>query len=383
MGEVLRVAHVMHGLMMGGLEQVVVRLCEAGREQGIEPHVISFGANGSMGELLEARKIPLTYFGDIKGMTPGTLSAIATELRRKKIDVAHAHDIGPWLNVVTARALAPRVRTAVTFHQIRTPQGMERPAVMAASLLSDALIACGDEVKTSVAKWAPGGARLETIGNGVPIGQLPTLEERTAARAKMNLPEGAIALGYLGRMHEEKGVDLLVDSFLERFGAREDVHLVLIGKGDLDAPLQRRVAEAGCPRVHFMGEIMNATSLLAGLDIYVQPSRREGRSLSMLEAMAAALPTVAQGLPAMREIHVDGGTALLVPPAERPAFGPAMTQLVDDPVFRRTMGDAARQHVRIFSVEQMAKQYRDVYRDIVKRPRLSSPMSFFRRARAA
>jgi glycosyltransferase involved in cell wall biosynthesis len=99
--------------------------------------------------------------------------------------------------------------------------------------------------------------------------------------------------------------------------------------------------------------------------VYVQPSRREGRSLAMLEAMAAALPTVAQGLPAMGEIHVHDQTALLVPPSEKPDFAPAIARLLEDAALRARMGRSARDHVQAFSVATMAHSYADLYRDIL------------------
>lgn len=366
---VIRVAHVMHGLMMGGLEQVVVRLCEAGRRHGIEPRVIAFGADGAVRDLLARHRIPLTYLGTVRGMSPQAVSGIARSLRENRIAVAHAHDLGPWLNAVAARALAPAVRPVATFHQIRMPRGLERGAATGAALLSDALVACGNEVRASVARWAPPRTRLELIGNGVPIGPEPTPDLRAEARRRMGVPEDAVVLGYLGRLHEEKGVDLLVDAFLEALAGREQVHLVLIGKGHLEGELRARVERAGVKRVHFLGEVLAASSLLAGLDVYVQPSRREGRSLSMLEAMAAALPTVAQALPAIREIHVDGETALLVPPGPKPPFAQAISRLIDDPSLRTRLGRNARHHVRRYSVDAMAEAYAALYRDLLPRGR--------------
>lgn len=366
----IRVAHVMHGLMMGGLEHMVVRLCEAGRRFDIEPLVVAFGTHGSVRELLDAHSIPLSYLGAIRGMSRQAIQAIARVLREHRVDVAHAHDVGPWLNAVASRALAPRVRNTVTFHQIATPTGLERGAAIAASLMSDALVACGDEVHTCVRRWAPPGTRVELIANGVPIGPEPTVEDRARARARMGVPDGARVIGYLGRLHEEKGVDLLIDAFLASFRTREDVHLVLVGKDGreghgFERALRARAEAEGGRRIHFLGEIMAASSLLAGFDIYVQPSRREGRSLSMLEAMAAGLPTVAQALPAMREIHVEGTTALLVPPATHPAFGPAIIQLLEDDELRIRIGRNAREHVRRHSVDAMAAAYAELYQDMV------------------
>src|SRR5919198_4775744 len=163
----IRVAQVMHGLLMGGLEQVVVRLCDAGRRVGVDSVVVAFGADGAVRQLLREHDVPLVYLGEVRGMSPQTIQSIARVLRDQRVDVAHAHDLGPWLNAVASRALAPRVRTTVTFHQIATPSGFERGAAIGAALVSDALVTCGDEVHACVRRWAPPGTRIELIPNGV------------------------------------------------------------------------------------------------------------------------------------------------------------------------------------------------------------------------
>lgn len=361
----IRVAHVMHGLDIGGLEQLVLTLCAAGSRCGIEPSVIAFGAGGAVGDLLTRHRVPIIRLGDAPGMSTQAIHGIGRALRERNIDIAHAHDLGPWFNAVAARVVAPRTRAVVTFHQISTPRGVARGAAVASALMSEALIACGEEVRACVKAWSPSAARVELIGNGVPIGPEPSGALRQHARTRLGIPQQAHVVGYLGRLHEEKGVDLLVDAFLDSFAQRTDVHLVLIGTGELEAELRRKVAGAHAARVHLLGEIPCASELLAGFDVYVQPSRREGRSLSMLEAMAAALPTVAQGLAPIREIHVDGETALLVPPCERPMFGEAILRLLADATLRADMGRRARTHVTRFSVDAMAKSYSALYAEVL------------------
>jgi glycosyltransferase involved in cell wall biosynthesis len=364
----VKVAHVMHGLMMGGLEQVVVRLCEAGRAHGVEPLVIAFGEDGAVSELLRDRGIALENLGRVRGMSPQAIAGIGWALRRHEVEVAHAHDVGPWLNAVAARALSPRTRAVVTLHQVFAPAGLDRGAAVAAAMVSDALVACGEEVRACVRGWMPGRTPVELIGNGVPLGAAPTAEDRAAARLRLGLPADARVFGYLGRLHPEKGSDLLVDAFVREFSGPkdQDTHLVLIGDGDLEPELRARVAQSGNPRVHFAGEILAAARLLPALDVYVQPSRREGRSLSMLEAMAAGLPTVAQALPAIRELHAHGETALLVDPA-RPELGKPMRQLLEDPALRTAMGERARAHAKRFSIDAMAEAYATLYRRVARR----------------
>ena len=124
--------------------------------------------------------------------------------------------------------------------------------------------------------------------------------------------------------------------------------------------------EAAAPlgaRAHLLGEVVDgAAELLAGLDVYAQPSRREGRSVAMLEAMAAALPTVAHRLPAVSELHPDGTTAVLVPPEDVDALGEALLGLVRDPERRRALGEAARARVAAFSMDAMVEAYVRLWR---------------------
>ena len=139
-------------------------------------------------------------------------------------------------------------------------------------------------------------------------------------------------------------------------------HLVLVGSGPLDEALRAAAAPLGA-RAHLLGEVVDgAAGLLAGLDVYAQPSRREGRSLAMLEAMAAALPTVAHRLPAVSELHPDGATAVLVPPEDTAALGAALRDLVLDPARRRALGAAARARAAAFSMETMVEAYVRLWR---------------------
>jgi glycosyltransferase involved in cell wall biosynthesis len=373
--EVIRVAHVVHGLMMGGLEQMVVRLCVSSRTQGIEPMVVAFGADGAVRSQLQREKIPLVYLGRVKGLSPQAIQGIGRAFREHGVNIAHAHDRGPWLNAVAARALSPSTKVMATFHQLAVPSGLERGAAVAGAFLSDAMVAVGGEVKTCLLRWTPPKTRLELIGNGIQLVPPPTHEDRARARERLGVPMDARVVGYLGRLHHEKGPDLLLEAFLKHLADRTDVHLVMIGKGptghdgDLEPALRDRAARSGNPRIHIPGELVDASGLLAAFDVYVQPSRREGRSLAMLEAMAAGLPTVTQALPAIREVHEDGTTALLVDAACPEALACAIAKLLDDPDLRERMGAAARERVKRFSIDVMAQEYAALYRDLHQKGR--------------
>lgn len=353
-------AHVIHGLEVGGLERLVVDLAARSRAWGVEPSLVAFGKDGPVRAWAEAAGVPVHTLGDVRGLSAEAIRRLGRTL--SGASVAHAHDLGPWLNAVAARSVAPRVRVLATFHQLSPPSGRKRRAAGLAARLSRALVACASEVRTELRGWVPAGTPVVTIGNGVALPALATAEQRARARQRMGLPDGAVAVGYLGRMHPEKGPDLLVEAMARHLRDVPRAHLVLVGRGPLDDVLRAAAVPLGA-RAHLLGEVVDgATGLLAGLDVYAQPSRREGRSLSMLEAMAASLPTIAQRLPAVSELHPDGLTAVLVPPEDTEALGRAIRELVLDPARRRALGVAARARVAAFSMETMVEAYVRLWR---------------------
>ena len=356
----MKVAHVIHGLEVGGLERLVVDLASRSRAFDVEPALVAFGGDGPVRVWAETERIPVHALGDVRGASVQAVRRLAEAL--SGVAVVHAHDLGPWLNAVAVRALAPRLRVLATFHQLAPPAGRKRQAARLGARMSSALVACGTEVRDALRGWAPRGTPVVIIGNGVPLPAPVTAEQRARARVRLGLPEGAVAVGYLGRMHPEKGPDLLVEAMRRRLIDVPEAHLVLIGRGPLDEALRAAAAPLK-DRAHLVGEVVDsAAELLAGLDVYAQPSRREGRSLAMLEAMAASLPTVAHRLPAVRELHQDGRTAELVPAEDVDALGSALRGLVRDPTRRRALGEAARTRVAAFSMDSMVEAYARLWR---------------------
>jgi glycosyltransferase involved in cell wall biosynthesis len=356
----VKVAHVIHGLEVGGLERLVVDLASRSRAFGVDPSLVAFGADGPVRAWAEAASVPVVVLGPLRGLRPEAIRTLAGALAGASI--AHAHDLGPWLNAVAARALSPRTRVLATFHQLAPPMGPKRRVARLGARISSALVACGSEVRAELRGWAPPGTPVVTIGNGVSLPGPATSGQRAQARARIGLPEGAVAIGYLGRMHPEKGPDLLLAAMLRHLRDVPEAHLVLVGRGPLDDALRAAAAPLGA-RAHLLGEVVEgAADLLAGLDVYAQPSRREGRSLAMLEAMAAGLPTVAHRLPAVAELHPDHTTAMLVPPEDVDALGAALLGLVGDPARRRSLGQAARARASAFSMEAMVEAYVRLWR---------------------
>jgi D-inositol-3-phosphate glycosyltransferase len=117
-----------------------------------------------------------------------------------------------------------------------------------------------------------------------------------------NRPDGPVTIGAIGRFHEQKGFDILVDAFVA--GAPANVRLLLVGDGP-DRDLL--VAKAkGHPQISFMPYTANPADALAICDVVAMPSRWEPYGLVALEAMAANRPVICSSVDGLKQ-HVAEG----------------------------------------------------------------------------
>jgi L-malate glycosyltransferase len=116
----------------------------------------------------------------------------------------------------------------------------------------------------------------------------------------------------------------------------------------------------------FDGGITDLPGYLARASIFVLPSRSEGFSNAIIEAMAASLPVVATKVGGNPEAVEDGVTGFVVPPENPAALADAILRLLSDPKRSESMGEAGRRlAMRKFSTETVLNQVIDVYRSLL------------------
>jgi sugar transferase (PEP-CTERM/EpsH1 system associated) len=209
--------------------------------------------------------------------------------------------------------------------------------------------------------------RITAIHNGV-----DTERFKPAARPPGFLPDGfanddAIVIGTIGRMAPIKDQMNLAQAFVRLLTTAPEfadrVRLVLVGDGetrtDIEAFLEASNARALC---WLPGYRDDADSLYQLLDIFALPSRREGISNTILEAMASGLPVVATRVGGNPEIVADGVNGTLVPPEDPQALADALLAYLQDPTLLRRHGQAGRERaLRDFSMAAMVEGYGRVY----------------------
>ncbi len=160
-----------------------------------------------------------------------------------------------------------------------------------------------------------------------------------AAPAALPAPPGAPRLLALGRLHRNKGFDVLLRALAPLPGA----HLSIAGEGPERAPLEALAREAGvADRVSFLGWREDAGALLAACDVFVCPSRHEPLGNVVLEAWSAARPVVAAAAQGPRELVRHGETGLLVPTGAPEPLAAAVAGLLADAPRRAALAAAGR-----------------------------------------
>ena len=220
--------------------------------------------------------------------------------------------------------------------------------------------------------------RIHCIPNGVPTA--PEADELDRQRARTALAESHPALAtepatpvivYTGRLHETKRLDALILAFDRVVASRPKARLWIVGEGPQRNALARQIHDANLAAWCVLpGAFDNVDDVLRAADVFVLPSREEGMSVALLEAMAARVPVVASDIPGNRALVDDGRHGLLVPVGDDAAIAAAIGRLLHEPAAAVELATAAADRVaRDFSLAIMAESHRQLFADLIRRHR--------------
>lgn len=173
--------------------------------------------------------------------------------------------------------------------------------------------------------------------------------------------------GTIGRMHAVKDQLNLAQAFVHVLNQRPDMRkklrMVMIGDGPMRKQVTDLLKHEGIQDLAWLpGERHDVPEVLRGLDCFVLPSRSEGISNTILEAMACQLPVIATDVGGNPELVLDGTTGKLVPPSNPQALAASIIDYVEHPDMARQHGLAGRSAIeRQFSMQAMAQAYCALY----------------------
>jgi glycosyltransferase involved in cell wall biosynthesis len=228
---------------------------------------------------------------------------------------------------------------------------------------------CVSEEEASAGRRAGLRGRWEIAPNGTDVSQVPVSpDERYRVREELELPGGLLVV-CLGRIAEQKGQDLLLAAWPEVLADVPGARLALVGDGPALEGLRGEAKES----VLFTGHREDAGRWLAAADLVVVPSRWEGASLSLLEAMAAARCIVASAAAGAAEVL--GRPESIVPVEDIVALRRAIVERLRDSSLREREALENRHRVeRIYDLRKTLRRYEHIYATLLARERaISAP----------
>lgn len=371
------IAHVIHRLGMGGLENGLVNLLNHLPREHYRHAIVCLTDATSFSERIKRDDVELYQMHKREGKDPGVYPRLWRVLREIRPSIVHSRNLAAldvqvpaWLAGVPARIHGEHGRDIYDLHGDNAKYLLLRKLI-----------------RPLIHRWVPMSQDLEQwlVGNvGVAprkISQLYNGVDATLFRpdeqARKNWPIESwrdprlVLVGAVGRMEAVKDPLNLVRAFIAMCASMpaqraELLRLVYLGEGPLRAQAQAMVQEAGlAEHCWFAGSRNDIAQLMPALDVFVLPSLGEGISNTVLEAMACALPVVGTAVGGTPEL-VTRDTGRLVPSADPQALSEAIAVYVDDEALRHAHGANARHRIETdFALPVMIERYHSIYMEML------------------
>lgn len=380
----LDVLFVIGSLEVGGTETQLSQLLPKLGEEGIRPALLSLTGEGPLAEPLRKGGVevlfgprPFRFLTHLPRLLRGgvlylhNVFHLAGLLRKRRPAVCHC--FLPFTSAVggLAAMLANYTPLVISRRSLNDYQAGHRlQTLLERFAMRRARMVLGNS-RAVIAQLEAEGVpkeKLRLIYNGIDFARFDIADSSEAIRRAEGIPEDALVMISVANFIPYKGhEDLFMALRSVQAKLPEFWRLLCVGReeGAHFERLRTFAENALLGHVHFLGPRNDVPRLLKAADLAVLASHQEGFSNSLLEGMAAGLPTVATNVGGNPEAIEDGINGALVPPKAPDALATAMLALSRDHRLRHRYGEAARAHVeRHYALPSCIRAYAALYRGL-------------------
>ncbi|MCE2491790.1 MAG: glycosyltransferase [Alphaproteobacteria bacterium] len=339
----MRILQAMAGGERGGAEAFFVWLCRSLAGRGIDQRAVLRPHSAREAALRDAGvdAVAAAFGGPLDLFTPRTL--------RREIEHFRPDIVITWMSRATA--FCPAASPGHRFLHLGAPTGYYDPKYY--RRCGHLMVTTADLKRFFVESgWVD--ARVSVIPHFI-----PDRCGAPASRAAFETPEDAPLLLALGRLHETKGFDVL----LEAMRGLTSHYLWIGGSGPLEGDLKQRAIDLGVgDRVRFLGWRDDTPSLFAAADVFVCSSRRESFGLMVVEAWMHRVPIVAAAAEGPADLIDHGVNGLLVPKEESAALAGTISRLArDSALARRLVASGRDTYERVYAEDAGCRRYIELF----------------------
>jgi glycosyltransferase involved in cell wall biosynthesis len=229
----------------------------------------------------------------------------------------------------------------------------------------DKFVAITDEIAQALIQLGIPARKVVRITNGIPLENSPSSYDQEQVKSEIGWSTETLVVTFVGRLVYDKGVDWLLEVWQHIARRYEHARLLIVGDGPERSALENQARTLAIMNsVAFVGRQPDVFKFLAISDVFVLPSRQEGTSNALLEAMAQGLPVVVADdrLGGNRGVVKDQQDGYVISLGKSETFVDTLGRLLEDAELRRAIGRRAKCKVEEqFSIQSVADQYCELY----------------------
>jgi glycosyltransferase involved in cell wall biosynthesis len=315
--------------------------------------------------------VPLLELPERRRIEPNHVRRIRDYVREHDIGILHAHGHrADFFGYLATRGL--RIAIVTTHHGwIRNSRKQHLVARFALLLASrfHGIQVVSEQLLSELPRPLRRSGRVAIVRNAIVLEDYSADGHRDGVRASLGVAPCDRLLTVIGRLSPEKGCLEMLEAFRGLAGRAPNVSLAFVGEGPLEPELRRRLADYGLDkRVMILGHQSPIQPFYEAADVIVSPSRTEGLSNVLLEALAFGRPVVATRVGGNAEIIEDGVSGTLVEPNRPAALADAICSLLQDDELRyRYQRNGARRVKARFGFDARMRTEERFYEAVLQR----------------
>jgi glycosyltransferase involved in cell wall biosynthesis len=360
---------------LGGTQQQALRLANELQTLGVSVFVLSKRKKRryiqARDELSTRVKIVLLPVSRLKSAWTFMFSFLVWAwIHRRSFQIIHAHNASMGLmSAIVGSLVGKKVIVKIpSLKYVNYLRGSNFSGKLRRWILTrktDRFIAVSTEMQQALIRAGIAREKLELIGNGIEL-DAPVEAAADTLKQEISGPCAVPVVLFVGRLVKEKGLDRLLTVWAS-LPEHERMTLLIVGDGPLRESLERQAEDLRLlPSIRFLGHQPEVARFYSIADLFVLPSRTEGMSNSLLEAMAAGLPVVASNVGGNRDVIKHQRTGFLVNWDDTKSCARIVTTLTSDRELRRRIGNAARTQIRAYGIGDVAGRYYDLYQTVLQ-----------------
>ncbi|MBI3796738.1 MAG: glycosyltransferase family 4 protein [Deltaproteobacteria bacterium] len=233
----------------------------------------------------------------------------------------------------------------------------------------DKFVAITEEIKEALQQIGIPAEKVVKISNGMPLEDLSQAYDKEQVKLQVGWAAETTVITFVGRLVPAKGVDWLLEVWQHVVRKHERARLLIVGDGSERGALEAQAQALGISNtLAFVGRQPDVFKFLAASDIFVLPSRQEGTSNALLEAMSQSLPVIVADdvLGGNRGVVNHQQDGYVIKLGESKTFVDTLCKLLEDVELRTEMGKRARRKIeKNFSMTSVADRYCALYHELL------------------